>query len=350
MNVVFTVQHPAHVHLFKNAIRELGDEATVRVFARENDIASHLLEAYDITYTGLAPRADSFLELAGVQALYESRLLWHCLRDRPDVMVAMCEPGVAHVSKLVGAKSLVLTDTEHASLQNRLTFPFADRILTPHCYRDDIGPKQHRYHGYHELAYLHPARFTPDPSVLDGIDATPDEKIVVLRLVSWGAAHDVGNGGFVDVAEAVAALEATGARVLITAEAGLPAELADYEVSVEPHRIHHLLACADLFVGEGATMAAESAVLGVPSVYINTLSMGYTEELRDRYGLLFSYSGRARQRRGIDKATSILESYDAETWRTRRERLLSEKTDTTAVILDHIEELYARPEARAPNR
>lgn len=350
MNVVFTIQHPAHVHLFKNAIRELADEASVRVFARENDIAFDLLDAYDITYTGLAPRADSLLELAYVQTLYEGRLLWHCLRDPPDVMVAMGEPGVAHVSKLVGSRSLIVTDTEHATLQNRLTFPFADRILTPCCYRDDVGPQQHRYPGYHELAYLHPARFTPDPSVLDSVDATPDERIVVLRLVSWGAAHDVGNGGLTDVTGAVAKLEATGARVLITSEAELPDELADYEITVEPHRIHHLLSYANLFVGEGATMAAESAVLGVPAVYVNTLSMGYTEELRDRYGLLFSYAGEARQRRGIEKATSILESYDAETWRTRRERLLEEKTDTTAVIVDQIRDLRSRREKSSEPR
>ncbi len=166
------------------------------------------------------------------------------------------------MSKLVDGKSLVFYDTEHATLQNSITYPFAERICTPDCYQDNIGPKQVRYPGYHELAYLHPDRFEADPSVLETVGVSESDSIVILRIVSWEAAHDVGEDGFDDIRDVVQQLESTGAKVLITSEAPLPRELETNRASVPPHKMHDLMSFADLFIGEGSTMAAESAVLG----------------------------------------------------------------------------------------
>jgi hypothetical protein len=337
VRVVFTIQHPAHVHLFRHAIGELEAEAgtDVSVFVRGGGVTTALLSAFDIEHTVLAPPTDGLVQLAGAQALYETRLLAHCLRWRPDVLVGMGEPGVAHVSSVVGARGVVFTDTEHASLQNALAFPLADRVVTPDCYRGEVGEKGLRYPGYHELAYLHPDRFEREPDrVADALASDPDERVVLLRLVSWEAAHDVGNAGFDDVERAVERLEAAGARVFLTAESDPPPALEEHAVSIAPHLMHDALAAADLFVGEGATMAAESAVLGTPAVYVNTLSTGYIEELESTYGLVSSFTGEDRQVAALRAAESILESYDPELWRTRRRRLLREKVDTTRVVLD----------------
>jgi hypothetical protein len=340
MRVVFTIQHPAHVHLFKNAIRELaagGD--SVYVFVRESDVATELLEAYDIEYNRLAPETDSFAELAAAQALYETRLLRNCLQIDPDVLVGMGEPGVAHVSTLLGADGLIFTDTEGATIQNKLAFPLADRICTPDCFRGDAGPKQVEYAGYHELAYLHPDRFTPDPSVLEGTGVDPDEKLVVLRLVAWNALHDVGSGGFDDLEAVIDRLESTGARVLLTSEADLPERFEQYRVPTEPQEMHHLLYYADLFLGESSTMATEAAVLGTPALYVSTLTTGYIEELIEEYGLVFRYGDEDRQERALSKAVSILDDYEAEVWTDRQERLLDDKVDTTRVILEQVRDV-----------
>lgn len=339
MKVIFTIQHPAHVHLFRNAIQTLrnrGDE--VRVFARRKDIAIELLELYDIDHTVLADTADSLGQLALRQAEYEFGLLRHALRIGPDVMVAMGEPGVSHVSTVVGCPGLIFTDTEHAWLQNVLAFPLADRVCTPVCYQDEIGPKQVRYRGYHELAYLHPNRFTPDPSILDEVGLSPRDRFAILRLNAWKAAHDVGDGGFSEVTDVVSRLTETGTEVLITSEPDLPPELEAYEASVPLDRMHDLMAHANLVIGESATMAAEAAVLGTPAVFISTSRRGYTDEMGDRYGLVFTFSGADRQEAGIERAVEILADDDREKWKRRRETLLADKEDTTAFILDQIED------------
>ncbi|WP_293028248.1 DUF354 domain-containing protein [Natronococcus sp.] len=338
MRVIVTIQHPAHVHFFKHAIAELeSDGHDVYVFARENEVVRDLLEHYEIDHEILAGESDSLFSLARVQATYEARLLARARKIKPDVITAIGGPAATHVAKLVGAKSVVFYDTEHATLIKMLAYPFADIICTPECYDGDIGSKKVEYPGYHELAYLHPDRFDPDPTVLEEAGLEPDDSFVVMRLSSWDSSHDMGQGGFNDPIEAVERLEDAGATVLITSEVPLPDELESNRMTTSPDQIHDLLAYADCFVGEGATMAAEAAMLGTPAVYVNSLSLGYMQELEDEYGLVFNFNDEDRHARSLEKAVSIVENRDEETWRRRRDRLLADRVDVTDVIVRELE-------------
>lgn len=333
MKYAVTIQHPGHVHFFRHAVRELQrDGHELRVFCKDRGVICDLLDHYSIEYETLAGGRGGLTGMAKNQAVYELRLLSHALRFRPDVMTAVGGTAVAHVASLVGARSVVFTDTEHAPT-NRITFPFADEVWTPECYHGDVGTHHVEYPGYHELAYLHPDRFDPDPAVLDEAGVDPDERCVVLRLGAWEAAHDVGQGGLDDAEDAVRRLEATGARVLVTSEAPLDGPLARRRVEVAPHRIHDLLRYADLFLGEGATTAVESAVLGTPAVYVNTLRMGYTDEIEARYGLVYNCQGAYRHHNALETAVAILGGEEGGDWNARRERLLADKRDTTEVVL-----------------
>ena len=337
MRVAITIQHPAHVHFYRHAITHLealGHE--VFVFTRDRPMAIALLNAFDIDYEILTGRFDSKVEMVVNQFRYELNLVRKLRAIDPDVVTGIGGLAMSHAGTLTDTETVLFTDTEHATLSNSLAFPFADRICTPDCYFDDIGPKQRRYPGYHELAYLHPDRFEPDRRVLTDIGLDPDERFVVLRLLDWKAAHDIGDSGFAAVDSVVDALEATGATVFITAEGDLPESVADRQLPVDPQQVHHLLAYADLFIGESATMAAESAVLGTPGIYVSTIRLGYTAELEDRYGLLHNFDGPNRESEAIRAGVSILDDYDQELWDRRRQRLLSEKIDTTTFLLDQL--------------
>ena len=348
MRLLVTIQHPAHVHFFRNAIAELrGAGHEVFVFARRNEVTVDLLDTYGIDHQVLAEESDSLAELAKVQATYELRLLRHARRLDPDVMTAIGGVAVSHVAALVGARSVVFYDTEHATIIRRLAYPFADEVCTPDCYTGNVGAEHVSYPGYHELAYLHPDRYTPDDSVLadEGLEET--DTLAVCRFSSWDSSHDMGQGGFDDPADVVEHLLDAGATVRLTSEADLPPELEQYHLSVAPERMHDLLYYADLYVGEGATTAAEAAVLGTPAVYVNTLTMGYTTELDERYGLLFQYDGTNRHVDGIVRARELALDGDDGQWRRRRERLLAEKRDTTEVVLDRLLAAGAETESEA---
>ncbi len=337
--VFVTIQHPAHVHFFRNAIPSLESLGyDVRVFAREKDVALALLEAYGIEYETLAGVAGSPLGLAKVQATYEYRILNRARALNPDVLVAIGEPAVAHASSLVGGRSVVFTDTEHAAVSNGITFSFADLVCTPAAFWDDLGDRHRSYPGFHELAYLRPNRFTPDPAILEELGESADGPTVVLRLVSWNAAHDVGQSGIGGIETLITELEDGGATVLVTTEGHLPQSLSDRAVDIPSHRMHDLLAAADLFLGESATMAIESGVLGTPALYVSDLHAGVLGELESEYRLLRWLSRRATPTEIAAHARELL-AIDDSTWADRRRAVLEETIDTTAFIVDTVEEV-----------
>ena len=341
MNVLVDINHPAHVHLFKHAIRELqenGNEVTVT--SREKEITTDLLEHYDIEHAALSSVGESLFGLAAEFVAKEVALLNHARLIEPDVYIG-CNPAISHVSALLGGRCIMLHDSEPTPIREYLFRPFADDILTPEGFDDDIGDKQIRYPGYHELAYLHPDRFDPDPDRLREHDVNPYEEFYVLRFIAWGAHHDAGQSGFSLQAkrELVSTLDKSG-TVYITTEDALPSEFAKYKLPVPSHLIHDLLYHANMYVGDSQTMATEAAVVGTPAIRSNSFAgendMSNFVELEEEYELLYSTP---QEEAALRRVREHLEDTDLdETWNHRRQRLLEEKRDVTDIIVETIEE------------
>lgn len=339
MRILITIQHPAHVHFYRHAIAELQAEGhEIAVFARENDLAVPLLEAYGIDHEVLAGGQESMLELARVQLTYEARLLARARQFEPDVMTAIGGIAVSHVAPLVGAKSIVFIDNEGIT-SHRITVPFAHTVCTPAGFRDDYGKKHVRYNGFHELAYLHPDRFEPSPERLRAAGVDPEDRYFVLRFRKWDALHDVGELGLSRAGKRnlVEALERRG-EVYITSGSPLPPAFEPYRLPVAPQHVHDLLAFADCYGGDSATMATEAAVLGTPAVRVqsfageNGTDMSNFVELEERYGLLFSTAEETEALRRV--AALVDDPTSGERFRRRRKRLLEEKIDVTAFLVN----------------
>lgn len=338
MNILFNIGHPAQVHLFKNAIWELNRRGhQCKITAINKDVSLNLLENYGFDYEIVGKEKPTITSKAVELARVESRLYSIARSFRPDLLIGgVGNVYVAHVGKLIKKPSIVFDDTEHAKIDHLLMDPFVSSICTPSCYLGNIGPKQIRYNGYHELAYLYPNRFTPDPAALYELGLAEDDRFIIVRFVSWEASHDVGQHGIHDKVGLVKALEQYG-RVLITSEGVLPLGLQPYQIRVSPEKLHDLLYYATLYVGEGGTTASEAAILGTPSIYVSSLvgSMGNFIELEDAYGLLYSFNDASA---AIIKGIEILQdSASKEKWRIRRERLLEDKIDVTDFMVWFIE-------------
>jgi hypothetical protein len=341
--VLFELTHPAHVHLFRHAIRELaagGD--VVGVTAREKDVTTALLDAHGIAYTTLSARRGGTLGLLGEWSLRELRLLGAARRFDPDVIVSRLNPAACHAAAVLGVRSVVFHDTDIAGALARASLPFADVICTPERFDRQYGARQRRYPGYHELAYLHPARFEPDPTRLERAGVDPEAPYAVVRLVSNTAHHDVGVQDLpLPVLEDVLERLAAHGAVHVTSERSLPSTVEPFRTSVSPTAMHDLLAFADVFVGDSATMATEAAVLGTPSVHFfpHGDRQSNAEELESRYGLLETVHEAARLPEAVN---AVLARPDlASTWERRRERLLRDKIDVTPFIVDVVREVAA---------
>jgi len=338
MRVLVDIWHPAHVHFFKNVIWGLEREGhEVLITARDKEVTLQLLDSYGFEYKKLSRPSIDILGLS-FELLRRDYMLYKLAKNfDPNILVGIGGVSIAHVGKLLKKPSLVFTDTEHATLSNMITFPFADVIYTPACFKKDLGKKQVRYNGYHELAYLHPKYFKSDPKVLDALGKTKNDKFFVLRLVSWGAVHDIGQKGLSlgDTKELIKKLEVHG-DLFISSERELPKDLQKYALPTGPEDIHSVLKYATMYIGEGATMATESAILGTPSIYISSLvgTMGNFTELEQEYGLIFNYNDSDM---AMNKAVELIQMPDLkEKWNKKRETLLKDKIDVTKFMISDI--------------
>ncbi len=351
MRILVDLNHPAHVHLFRNAIREWRRQGVeVLITPREKDLTTRLLNLYGLEYQYTSNQKHGALGFV-TGALELDRAVWRAARAfDPDWMMGTSF-AIAHVSRLVRGRSIVFAEDDYQSskLFWQVSRPFADYIVTPDTIPDDFGRKHVRYRGLQELAYLHPNRFTPDPAALQDFGLQPGEPYSVLRFVSFQASHDVGQRGISLEAkrELVRRLSDHG-RVLITAEGELPPEFAAYATQAAPHQIHHLLAFADLFVGDSQSMTLEAAVLGTPALRLNTF-VGRTpviEHLEAEYGLTYGF--RVEQENAmLEKVKSLLaDPHLKATWRAKQANYLAGQLDLTAWIVElphTIEKLAARP-------
>jgi predicted glycosyltransferase len=340
MRVLIDILHPAHVHFFRNFHAEMearGHE--VCITARDKDRSVELLRAFDLPYQQIS-RQMSGAGLAVEMAQRTPRLMKVMRSFKPDVMTGIMGPSIALAGALRRVPAVVFYDTEFAVQTNRLVYPLAYSVCTPDCYQGKVRGRHPQYAGYHELAYLHPNRFQPDPAVLAEFGVRPDEPYSIVRFVSWQAVHDRQERGLsVKQKRHLIELLQRRGRVLISAEAPLTPDLADLAVRGPVEQIHHLIAHARLVVGESATMSSEAAVLGVPAVFIATTGRGYTDDEERRYGLVRHFTENQ-----YDMALSAIDEILAKpalAWQAARQRLLDEKIDVTAWMTDYFETSFA---------
>jgi hypothetical protein len=293
MRILIDIGHPAHVHQFKNAIRLLrAHDHNILVTARNKEATFILLDKYSIPYVRVGNYENNNIKKAMNMFIIDAKLYSLARNFKPDIFIGgVGNVYIAHTSWLMRKPSILFNDTEHAKLQNYLSFPITKTICTPSCYRGDIGQKQVRYNGYHELAYLHPNRFTPNPAILAELGLKAGDPFIIVRFVSWQASHDIGQHGIRDKVRLVKELEQYG-RVMITSEGPLLPELQPYQIRISPEKLHDLLYYTQLYVGEGATMASECAVLGTHAIYVNSLELGYIREEDEKYCLVSDFSRR----------------------------------------------------------
>ena len=331
MNMLFDVGHPAHVHFLRIVARRLQNDGWSCLFTvRNKPIVIQLLEHYGFSYNICGSHRKSLSgKIAGLITI-TWKLLKISRQFKPDFFMN-ASPSAAFVAWLLGKPHIALEDTFNME-QVCLYLPFTSLVLTGDYPHPSLGKKELRYPGYHELAYLHPNVYTPDASILDSLGVKKDEKYSIIRFVSWNASHDIGKKGIPNEYKTriVKKLSAH-MRVFVSAEGEIPEDIREYKLYTPPHRIHDVLAHASLFFGEGATMAEEASMLGVPSIFVTSApDQGLYQELVNRQLLhLFSCSFTDLER-AIDLALMIAQSETySQLQKQRRDLMLENRIDVS---------------------
>lgn len=336
MRLLVDIGHPGHVHLFKNLAHKLqGEGAEVLFTARNKEFELELLRAEGFEFKNFGNHYKSLRGKIWGLLKFDWKMFLTALRFKPDLFISHGSIYAAHAAFLTGKKHLSLEDSGNME-QIVLYRPFTDAILTPDVLPEELGPKQIRYKGYHEIAYLHPDFFQPDPKLYEWLGLEPEEPYAIIRFVSWNATHDAGHKGLSneDKAKLVHKLK-DHMRVFITSEAQLPEDLMPFRIRIAPERLHHALYYASIVVSEGATIASEAGVLGTPTIYINTIARSYCIDQED-YGLVYNTSESDRVFAIVDE---VLQQ-DRVEFRKRAQKLLADKVNVTEYLYEFIQERY----------
>ena len=287
MNIVIRISHPAHVYKFKNLIGLLKESHIVFVVTIEKEMTTYLLNKFGIEFYLVGQNRKGLLRKVFGLFIQECKLCLKLINFKPDIFIGGGDPLMAHVSLIYNKPYLAFEDTEVAKLILASYRRIAASILTPESFLNNLGNQQIRYKGFHELAYLHNSFFKPKSEVLKYLSLGPSGDFIILRFVSWIASHDIGVSGFTRKQKINLVEELSKhTTVFISSEGVLPEEIRKYKISFPPEMMHDALYYAKLYIGEGATMASESALLGTPAIYINPLIAGIIEEEK-KVGLLY---------------------------------------------------------------
>ncbi len=330
--IIFDIGHPAQVHNFKHIYWELKKRGWEGYFVtKDKEICIYLLEKYNLPFYVLGKNQKGLFKklLFLLKDIYTFNKI--VKRFKPDIVVNRMSLHSTLVSKLRGINQISIADTEKS-----LNFSFLTQsIFTAYSFKKEFPNNHFRYKGNIELFYLHPNWYKPNESIYELLNIPKDQKYVIVRFVSWNAHHDVGQRGFSyeDKLSLIKELSKR-AKVFISSEDKLPKELEEYQITIPPEKIHDALNFASLYIGEGATMASESAMLGTPAIYVNTLNSAGVFEDEERAGLLYRI---VDGKEAIKRAVYILDNESKEIYKKRRDEYLKDQIDVTSYMVWVIE-------------
>ena len=284
MKILIDINHPAHVHYFRNFVRLMEEKGhSFCIVNRDSKMINRLLDAYGIEHIVRNQRPLKKGTLSALKYLWG--MVRHCRRAsrkfRPDLYMGFGSAPCAITSFLRRRPCILLEDTEHNSMNHRLYKPFVDKVVTPFYFEKELwkkdNGKQIRMNAYIEQLYLHSRYFSMDKSVIDGM-GLEQGKYVVIRYTAFGAHHDMKvNHISADVRKSIVASLIDKYKIVLSLENPKDAEdpaFASCIMDFPPEKIHDIMAGAAFVLTEGGTMASEAFVLGVPYIFLSPLLAG----------------------------------------------------------------------------
>lgn len=327
--ILIDLNHAFDVLFFKNLYFHLIQEGhEVLVVVSKKPHSYELLEEFEIPHIKIGSYGSNIISKAVMLFLLDFKMLILTMKFKPHLMLGHVSFRTAHVGWMLKIPNFIFTDTEHATEQISLFRPFAKNIITPRIFYSDLGKKQRRLNTIFELAYLHPDNFTPDPSILDELNLSKKDTFFIVRFISWDATHDKNYDGLSlsDKESLIEFLDQKG-KVFISSERPLEKRFEPYRFNLPTSKIHHAMAFSTAYIGEGGTMASESALLGVPGIYMNPLKLGYIDYL-ESYNLIFKTNS-------VDRAIDIVQNEILDRnsfFKEQRSKLLNELEEPNKLI------------------
>jgi len=342
MNILIEIGHPAHVHKLAPTIKILKSKHhKIIVVTKEITSVKYLLTKFEIPFKIIGIKKDSLFGKGIMQLWYNLCCFIILKQEKIDLMIGSVS--AAYMTRITKIPSILFDDDddEVEPLLVKYIHPFISEILSPSALTGKRLRKDTIYYsGYHELAYLHPNRFTPDETVVKEIGLKIGDPYFILRFNAFKAHHDVGIHGLTleNKRKLISRLETIG-TVFITSERNLDIEFQKYQLLIAPEKIHSLIYFATMLIGDSQTMTSEAAVLGTPAIKCNTFAgkLSIPNELEKDYHLCYSFLPEDSDK-FFSKIDELLSIKNLKTeFLKRKEKLIADKIDVTAFYVWFIE-------------
>lgn len=275
MNIVFDINHPAHINFFKNAIYKLNkDGHNVQIFGlKRGKIPAILYKEFpDNKIKIIGRHRNNFLSI-----IFEANILkfFSLLRlligRKTDVGVSVGSFVLGSCLKLLHVKNIQFHDDPERSQNIRLVKITADEIHIPPIMKK--SGKIFIYNGLKEWAYLSPQYFKPNMDVLAKYHVEPFQ-YYFIREVSPGSLNYLDQGSYT-IASFAQEMDPN-IKILLSLEDKSKLSLYpdNWCLLQEPiDDIHSLIYFSRLVISSGDSMAREGAMLGRPGIYCGKRKM-----------------------------------------------------------------------------
>jgi len=345
MKVLFHLAHPAHFHLFKNIIQGLIDHGIKPLITyNEKDVLESLIKGSAFSKISLKLKAKKNITSKRdllVQFCEKNISLYKILKKEKPQLVIGTSIIISLASFPLRIRNVIVNEDDFDIIKQtaNLGYIFATKIVCPTvCRTGKWDSKCIKHNSLHELSYLHPDHFTPSKKIVEKY-INKDKPYFIIRFAKLSAHHDKGINGISDdfAIQLIEKLELKGS-VLITSERDMGETLNKYKMFIDPSDIHHMLAYAQIYIGDSQTMAAEAGVLGTPFIRINDFvdRISYLNDLEKHYSL--GWGLKPHQKNGaFDLIDNLFENKSIKKeWKKKTQNLFLEKINFSKFMINHI--------------
>ena len=188
----------------------------------------------------------------------------------PDITLSFCSPEAARISYGLGIKHICFSDSPHAENVMRLVVPLVQKLLIPWI----IPKKKFTKFGIDQnniIQYKAIDAATISKRKIKNIKKTVGERIILIRLEEDEASYSLKKRPIIPIVKEILK-EFSGQEIVIMTRYATQKkylqQIFQKKIKILSTVVDSklLLYNADIFIGSGGTMTAESALLGIPTI------------------------------------------------------------------------------------
>lgn len=265
------------------------------------------------------------------------KLLNYLRKSRPLTTAGVGDFILAFSSRILGIRSILFYDDFEFKLNFNLSHLFANQLVIP----NSISKRSKKiipYHGFKELAYLHPKRYRAKKKIIEKMGLKEDLYIFLREVANISMNYsDLQKDSLLEVIKEISPrLDAKGIKLVLSLEDKSRKEFYQPYCLIleEPlEDIYSIMHFALFMISSGDSMARESALLGVPCIYTGGRAMAVNNPFIS-WGGIYKLE---RKEEILSQINLLLDEKAKSEWSVKIQRIIeSEMEDTTDLIMHQL--------------